>query len=387
MINYGKQSIDQDDIDAVVKVLKSDFLTQGQVVDDFEKGLSDYFGSKYCCVVSSGTSALHLSGMALGWKPEDVVITTPITFLASANSILYSGATPSFVDINPLTLNIDVQLLENKIERLLSKGQNVKAIIAVDFAGNPCDWKELREIADKYKLQLVNDNCHAIGASYFSDKKYAVKYADIVTQSYHPVKNITTGEGGSILTNNLEIFNKIKLLRTHGISKDFNNSEKKYYPWYYEMKELGYNYRITDFQCALGISQLKKLDLFISRRREIAAEYDRIFGDNDLFVIPPRSINGEHAYHLYPMQINFDKLEISKKDLFSRLNIADINLQVHYIPIHLQPFYIKKFGFKRGQFPISELFYSREVSFPIYYNLSDKEILYFTDIILGILDD
>ena len=373
MISYGKQSIDQSDIDAVVEVLKGDWLTQGPSVETFENDLQKYFGPKYACAVSNGTAALHLSSLALGWKPDDIVITSPITFLATANCIVYSGATPDFVDIDFKTYTIDPNLVEEKVKFYQIKGKKVKAIIGVDYAGHPCDWKALREIADKYDLQLVNDNCHALGATYLYDKQYAVKYADIVTQSYHPVKHLTTGEGGVVLTNNSELDKKIRRLRTHGMTKDKNILEQNDGPWYYEMHELGYNYRITDFQCALGSSQLKKLDYFVQKRRQFAKRYDELLIGIDNLTIPESQMNVEHSYHLYPLQIDFEKLSLTKVQFFEKMKKADINLQVHYIPIHLQPYYIKNFGFQRGNYPIAESFYNRGVSLPIYPDLPDND--------------
>jgi len=377
MISYGKQSIDQTDIDAIVKVLKGDWLTQGPAVEKFENDLQNYFGAKHTCAVSNGTAALHLAGLALGWNPGDIIITTPLTFLATANSIIYSGATPDFVDIDKNTYTIDPNLVEEKVKAYRANGKKVKAIIGVDFAGHPCYWKELREIADKYDLQLINDNCHALGAAYFEDKQYAVKYADIVIQSYHPVKHLTTGEGGAVLTNNSKLDEKVRRLRTHGMTKDnskFSTQNSTLNePWYYEMHELGYNYRITDFQCALGSSQLKKLDNFSQRRREIAKQYDDSFSNID-FLKTPKVQNGiEHSYHLYPLQIDFDKLSITKVKFFEKMNGEGINLQVHYIPIHLQPFYQKNYGFNTGEYPVSENFYNNELSLPIYPKLTNDE--------------
>ena len=374
MISYGRQSIDQSDIDAVDHVLKGDFLTQGPAVEKFEKDLKSYFGAKHSCVVSNGTAALHLTALALGWQSADIVITTPITFLATANCIVYAGATPDFVDIDPVTYTIDPNQLEEKVKSYQLKSKKVKAVIGVDYAGHPCDWKALREIADKYDLQLVNDNCHALGASYFGDKQYAVKYADVVTQSYHPVKHITTGEGGAVLTNDLEIDEKVRCLKTHGMTKSPHQLEKNDGPWYYEMHEMGYNYRITDFQCALGSNQLKKLDKFVDKRREISKMYDKSFSNVDNIKIPENQNSVEHAYHLYPLQINFEKLPITKPEFFYRMKQVGINLQVHYIPVHLQPFYRKQYGFKEGDYPISESFYRNEVSLPIYPDLSTKDI-------------
>ena len=374
MISYGKQFIDQSDIDAVVKVLKSDWLTQGPAVETFENDLKNYFGARHACAVANGTAALHLTGVALGWQPDDIVITSPITFLATANCIVYVGATPDFVDIDPVTYTIDPNILEERIKVHQSKGKRVKAVIGVDYAGHPCDWKALREIADKYDLKLVNDNCHAMGATYLNNKQYAVQYADVVTQSYHPVKHITTGEGGAILTNNPEIDYKVRCLRNHGITKDPNQLESHDGPWYYEMHEIGYNYRITDFQCALGSNQLDKLDRFVHERREISKRYNESFSAIDILTIPKINSSIKHSYHLYPLQIDFDKLSLLKPQFFEKMKQAGINSQVHYVPVHLQPFYKKKYGFSTGDYPIAETFYNNTVSMPVYPSLNDADV-------------
>ena len=385
MISYGKQSIDQSDIDAVIEVLKSNWLTQGPLVEKFESDLIKYFGTSHCCVVSNGTAALHLTAMALGWNKDDIIITSPITFLASANCILYSKAIPSFVDIDPTSYTIDPNLVEEKIKYYQSKGKNVKAIIGVDYAGHPCDWKALRQIADKYNIQLVNDNCHSLGASYSNDKQYSGKYADVITQSYHPVKHITTGEGGAILTNNIDIDEKVKSLRTHGITKDKKHLMKNDGIWYYEMYELGYNYRLSDLQCALGSSQLKRLDKFIKTRREIAKVYDKAFLNNNM--ITPKVGKGvNHSYHLYPLQVDFENHKITKSNFFEKMLEIGINLQVHYIPVHLQPYYKFNYGFKDGDFPISENFYKNEISLPIYPDLSNDDLKFVVKNILEILN-
>ena len=372
MISYGKQTIDQSDIDTVVQVLKGDWLTQGPAVEAFENELMNYFGSNHACAVANGTAALHLTGLALGWKPGDIVITSPITFLATANCIVYTGATPDFVDIDPVTYTIDPDLVEKKVEYYESKGKNVKAIIGVDYAGQPCDWKSLRMIADKYEVQLVNDNCHALGASYFGNKQYAVQFADVVTQSYHPVKHITTGEGGAILTNDSIIDEKVKRLRTHGMTKSPDKLEKNDGPWYYEMHEIGYNYRITDFQCALGNNQLKKLDKFVERRCEIAQRYDIAFSQDGRFMIPKVMSDNDHAYHLYPLQIKINEINMDKCYVFEQLKKYHIITQVHYIPITEQPFYKKKYGFNNNSFPNAIEFYNREISLPMYPTLEPQ---------------
>jgi len=385
MISYGKQKIDQSDIDSVIDILNGDWLTQGPAIERFETDLKNYFGAKHACVVSNGTAALHLTGLALGWKPGDIVITTPITFLATANCITYVGATLDFVDIDPITYTIDPNLVEEKVKAHQSIGKKVKAIIGVDYAGHPCDWNALRNIADKYDLQLVNDNCHALGGTYFDDKQYAIRYADVVTQSYHPVKHITTGEGGAVLANNPEIDEKVRRLRTHGITKDPNQLINNDGPWYYEMHDLGFNYRITDFQSALGSNQLKKLDGFIQKRGRIAKQYDDSFSNSKILQTPKVKNTVEHAYHLYPLQIDFKQLYFTKVEFFKKMRKAGINLQVHYIPIHFQPFYRKKYRFQKGDFPISETYYRNEVSLPIYPLLEQKDLDYVCDTLLEVI--
>ena len=369
MINYGRQNISKSDIQSVIKVLKSDLITQGDNVVKFENKLSKTFGSKYCTAVSSGTAALHLLGLALGWKKKDIILTTPISFLATSNTILYSGAKPEFVDVNKDTSNIDPELLSKKIIKLKKQKKKIVAIICTDYAGHPCDWKKIKQISNKFNLKLINDNCHAFGASIKNDKKYALKYADYMTLSFHAVKHITTGEGGAVLSNDKKINKVIKILRTHGVVK---KDKKK--PWFYEMKKLGFNYRITDFQCALGISQLSRLDKFVIRRKQLAQKYDNAFINYEGIIIPKIKKNYGHSYHIYPLKINFKKFKISKESFFKKLKKQKINLQVHYIPIHLQPFYKRKFNHKLGDFPIAENFYDQEVSLPIYYGLSDKKL-------------
>ena len=374
MISYGKQTIDKSDIDSVIEVLKGGWLSSGPAVKTFEDDLNKYFGSKHASAVSSGTAALHLIGQALEWQSDDIVITSPLTFLATANSIVYAGATPDFVDIDPITYTIDPNKAEGKIKSYLKKGKNVRAIIGIDFAGHPCDWDALRAIADKYDLKLVNDNCHAMGASLNGDKHYAVKYADVISQSYHPVKHITTGEGGSALTNDSIIDEKIRRLRNHGMTKAQDQLVNNDGPWYYEMHELGYNYRITDIQCALGSSQLKRLDRFVQKRRKIAEKYKESFFNIDNLRIPKINNVVEHAYHLYPLQVDFKKIGLNKQEFFEKMKKAGINLQVHYIPIHLQPYYQKHYDFSLGDFPVSENYYRNEISLPIYPDLSLNEI-------------
>ena len=380
MISYGRQYVDNNDIKAVVKVLKGDWLTQGPQVKRFEKLLNSKFGSKYCTALSSGTAALHLVAIALGWKKGDIILTTPISFLATSNSILHCRATPVFIDIDKNSFNIDVNKLERVIVSYQKKGKKISGIIATDFAGQPCDWKSIKNIADKYNIITVNDNCHAIGASINNNKKYAIKYADVVVHSYHPVKNITSGEGGAVFTNNKLIDQRVKMLRSQGIKRFPSKA-----PWYYEMVELGYNFRISDIHCALGISQLKKLELFVKKRKLIAKKYDFAFKNIKNLKIPKILHNVSHAYHLYPVRINFKKFDINKNLFFKNLKKRKINLQVHYIPIHLQPYYKKKFKFRKGDFPVAENFYEEQVSLPIYYSLKNKEVDYIIKQIKNVL--
>ena len=372
MINYGSHHIDQSDIKNVVKVLNSSFLTQGKNLNNFEKKLKTFFGAKYCCAVSTGTSALHLVMKSLNINKNDYVITTPITFLATANSVLYEKGNIEFVDIDPKSFNIDPLEVEKKIISLRRKKKIVKAIVAVDYAGNPCDWKALKKIAKINKIYLINDNCHAMGAKYNHDNKYAIKFADFVTQSFHPVKNITTGEGGAVLTNSKKFFTKISSLRNHGILNR-NKTEKKF-PWLYEMHYLGFNYRLNEISCALGISQLKKIKKFLSKRNKISKYYVKHLKNEKLISFQELLIGNTCANHLFPIRINFSDLKKNKSFFFKYMFNKGIKLQVHYIPLYLQPYYQKKK--KQLKLINSYNFYKEQVSLPIYYDLSYDKINY-----------
>jgi perosamine synthetase len=386
LYSYGRQHIEEDDIQAVIEVLRSDRITHGPKVVGFEERLASRLGAAYCSATSSGTASLHLAALGLGWKPGDFIITSPITFLASANCIAYAGATPDFADIDPLNYTLDPARVEERILYHRSSGRTVKAVIGVDYAGNPCDWDGLSLLAKRYELQLVNDHCHAIGSTYNSDQCFAAKYADAVTLSFHPVKHITTGEGGAILTRHKQLDERIKLLRAHGVTRDPGVLSKDEGPWYYEMIELGFNYRITDFQCALGISQLAKLDRFLHARRTIAAYYDKAFEGDARLIAPAARENSLHAYHLYPLQIDFSRLNISRRELFNSLHEKRIDCQVHYIPVHLQPYYRHRYGFKAGDFPVAEEFYSREISIPMYPDLKSDDLEYISNSILNLVN-
>ena len=376
-IRYGRHTINETDIKSIENVLRYDSLTQGKHVKKFENALKIKFGSRYCSSLSSGTAALHLGVMALSLPKNSKIITTPLTFVATANSIILNNLKPELVDIDLTTYTIDV----NKLEHKLKKDNKIKAVIAVDYAGNICDWKSLNFLARKYNIKLINDNCHAIGSMYNDSIKYASQFADIVTQSYHPVKAITTAEGGSILTNNKKIYENISLLKNHGIIRNKNLS-KKFGAWFYSIKKLGYNYRLSDIQCALGISQLKRLNQFILARRKIAKIYDKAFSNIDKLQIPKVREKCYHSYHLYPLLIDFKKTRINKKKFFAKLQSNGIYTQVHYLPIHYHEYYKKKFNFKKGDFPNSEDFYNKEISLPIYPLLKKKYVFKVIDNII-----
>ena len=378
-ISYGNHYIDEEDIKSVAKALKSNFITQGNNVFEFEKKLKKKFGAKYCSAVSNGTAALHIGLKSLDIKKGSIVLTSPLTFIATASTIVMNGLIPDFIDINKFTNTIDINLLEDK----LKKNKNIKAIIGVDYAGHPCDWSSIAYLKKKYNLWLINDNCHAMGSKIKGSEKYGVKFADIVTQSYHPVKNFTTGEGGSILTNKKKIFDKIQLLRNHGINRS-NKILRQKGIWYYTVNDLGYNYRLTDFQSALGISQLKKLNKFVKKRREIAKIYDKSFSKVRNIKIPLVNPNIYHSYHLYPLLIDFKKFTITKKQFFKKMLDKNIKLQVHYVPLYNQKF-LKKFKFKKSNYPNTEDFYKQEVSLPIYYSLRVSEQKYIIKNILNLL--
>ena len=374
MINYGKQTLKDNDFKAVIKTLRSDFLTSGPNVDKFEKNLIKKFGGKFCSVVNNGTSALNIVGKALGWKKNDKIITTPLSFLATANCIVNNNAIPVFSDVENESFTIDPEKLEDKLRKKF-----FKAVIAVDYAGHPCDWKSLRYLSNKYNFKLINDACHSMGSKLNNNFKYATYYSDLVTQSFHPVKAITTGEGGSIFSKNKKIANRIAQIRNHCMQHT-----KKEGPWYYEVHEAGSNFRITDFQCALGVSQLKQLNSFVLARRKIASIYLKELKNDERFILPKEKINYYHSYHIFPLQVNFDKIKIDKKELFKRFKKKGINLQVHYIPIHLQPFYKKNFGYKVNQFPNAEKFYRNEISLPIYPELKHNDLYKVINEILSI---
>lgn len=364
-IPYGKQSITEEDIKAVTEVLKSDFLTQGPKVAEFEIDFAKYIGAKYAVAVANGTAALHLCAMALNVKSGDNVITTPITFAASANCVRYCGGNVYFADIDKDSFLIDIA----KVEELIKSKPDgfFKGIIPVDFAGNAVNLEEFKKLAVKYNLWIIEDACHAPGG-YFTDSNGKKQncgngnFADLAIFSFHPVKHIATGEGGMITTNNKELYEKLLLLRTHGITKNPNLLNENHGGWYYEMQELGYNYRLSDIQAVLGVSQLRRAQTNLERRREIAKKYNEAFSTQ---ILSPKYSDG-HAFHLYVI------LSDKRLGLYNYLRENRIFTQVHYIPIHLQPYY-KQFGYKKGDFPVAESYYDKCLSLPMYHSLTNEE--------------
>lgn len=367
-IPYGRQNITKRDIEEVAKVLGSDYLTQGPKIGEFETSFADYIGCKYAVAVSNGTAALHLSAIALNVGPGDKIITTPITFAASANCILYCGGEVDFIDIDPKTYLIDL----DKIEKTLASSPKVsyKGIIAVDFAGLSVDTEKLRKIANQYGLWIIEDACHAPGGYYIDSndsKTYCGdgQYADLSIFSFHPVKHIATGEGGMITTNNEDLYKKLISLRTHGITKTPELLKNNHGGWYYEMQELGFNYRLTDIQAALGISQLKRAEDGLIRRRQIASIYDQAF-EGKSFIKGQSGLVKGHAYHLYIIEVE------NRKGLYEFLQSNNIFVQVHYIPIHLFPYY-QQLGWNNGDMPHSENYYWHCLSLPMFPSLTNDD--------------
>ena len=368
-IPYGKQNITKEDIDAVVEVLKSDFLTQGPNIKLFEDAFATYVGSKYAIAVSNGTAALHLNTMVLDVKPGDKVITTPITFVASANCVRYCGGEVVFADIDPETYLLDV----NKVRELLEADtkKEIKGIIPVNFAGRVVDMEVFRQLADEFGCWIIEDACHSPGGYFINSTGEKVmsgsgKYADLAIFSFHPVKHIAAGEGGMITTNDEVLYKKLLNLRTHGIQQDSVKKIENHGEWYYEMQELGYNYRLTDFQAALGLSQLKRAASGLDKRKEIVKFYEESFKGKAFIKQLPGYVDA-HAYHLYVIEV----LE-KRKELVDYLRQQNIFVQIHYIPVHLMPYY-KKFGWKTGDLPISEFYYENCITLPIFPTLTIEE--------------
>ena len=365
ILPYGRQTIEQADIDAVVEVLQSDWLTTGPKVGEFEAVFAEFTGAKEAVAVSNGTAALHTAVSALDIGPGDEVIVTPMTFAASANCVVYQGATPVFADVDSDTLLIDPSNVAKKVSK------HTKAIIAVDYAGHPCDYDALRQIATENALSLIDDACHAIGGTYKG--KPVGSLADLNTFSLHPVKHMTTGEGGVVTTDDPKLKKKMRVFRNHGITTD-HRQRAAVGSFFYEMVQLGFNYRITDFQCALGISQLERLSQWVTRRQEIAAAYDKAFANLD--VIRPLTVRPDvsHGYHLYMIQLELEQLTVDRAQFFQALRAEGLGVNVHYVPVHLHPFYQQKFGTRPGLCPVAEAAYERLISLPVFPLMSAADV-------------
>lgn len=366
MIPYGKQTIEQDDIQAVVDVLQSDFLTTGPKIAEFEQTVADYVGAKYAVAISNGTSALHAACFAAGIGPGDEVITTPLTFAASANCVLYCGGTPVFADVDPKTYNIDPEDIRRKIT------DRTKAIIAVHLAGQPCDMDAIHSIAREHGLIVIEDGAHALGSVYKGKKVGSL--SDMTTFSFHPVKPITTGEGGMIVTDNEEFYKKMVLFRSHGITRDASMMTRNDGPWFYQQFDLGYNYRITDIQCALGCSQMKKLDRFLARRKEIVARYNEAFADCDNIITPYQLSDTESGWHLYIVQVK----NCDRRQVFETMREKGIGVNVHYIPVYMHPYY-QEHGYENVHCANAEEIYSHIISLPLYPGLTSEQQDYVID--------
>lgn len=372
LLPYARQWVDEEDIRAVVEVLRGDWLTQGPAIARFEQALADCCGARYAVAVTSGTAALHLACLVAGVGPGDVGITSPITFVASANCIAYCGGTPAFVDIDPRTITMDPGALNAACRR-----RSPKVVIAVDFAGQPADLPALHQIAQEYGALLIEDAAHSLGATYqYQGRQFrtaSCAHADLAILSFHPVKHITTGEGGAVLTNDANLYQRLLELRTHGITKNPARLTQNDGPWYHEQQDLGFNYRITDIQCALGLSQLRKLAQFVERRRHLVQRYRDLLADRKeefslLTEIPDR----RSSYHLLVAQIRSGAQR--RRAVFERLHAKGIRAQVHYIPVHLQPWYSKQYGYRAGDFPRAEGYYAGCVSLPLFPRMSDCDV-------------
>jgi perosamine synthetase len=369
LLPYGRQSLDDADIQAVVEVLKSDWLTTGPKVGEFEERFAAWVGARHAVSFSSGTAALHGSAFAARLEPGDEAITTPLTFCATANCILYQGATPVFADVSPDTLNLDPGEVSRKLSARASS--RVKAIMAVDYAGHPAALDELGEMAKTHGALLIEDACHALGAEYRGKRVGGI--ADMTVFSFHPVKHLTTGEGGMVTTNDARLAETLRRFRNHGISSEARERQEAG-QWFYEMVLLGFNYRLTDIACALGLSQLTKLGPNLARRREIAAQYTAAFRDVPELIPPSVRAEVNPAWHLYPIRLDSTKLTVDRGQIFRALRAENIGVSVHYIPVHLHPYYRHEFGHRDGECPVAEAAYERLISLPMFHGMTDADV-------------
>lgn len=372
MIPYGRQDISEQDIQAVVDVLRSDWLTQGPAIERFEREVARLCGARYAVAVSNATAALHLACMAAELQPDDILWTSPNTFVASANCALYCGATPDFVDIDAQTYNLSIDALEAKLVQAEQHGSLPKIVIPVHFAGQSCDMARIAELSERYGFTVIEDASHAIGGRYRNRPVGSCDFSAMTVFSFHPVKIVTTGEGGMILTNRPDLHEKLLRLRSHGITRDPALMEGgSDGPWYYEQIALGFNYRMTDIQAALGTSQLSRLDAFVARRHEIASRYNVLLKDMPL-MLPSCDADAYSAFHLYVIRLKLDQLTKSHRQIFDELRACGIGVNLHYIPVPSQPYY-RRFGFKDGDFPQAEQYYREAISLPMFYALTDHE--------------
>ncbi|MFC3342751.1 UDP-4-amino-4,6-dideoxy-N-acetyl-beta-L-altrosamine transaminase [Paenibacillus abyssi] len=364
MLAYGAQWLDETDIEAVVSVLRSDFITQGPKIAEFERKVAAYAGASYAVAFSSGTGALHGACYAAGIQAGDEVITTSMTFLASSNCVLYCGGTPVFADIHPETYNIDPEDISSKITT------RTKAIIPVDYTGQPVQIDRIMELARDNGLVVIQDAAHSIGAEYKGRR--VGSWADMTMFSFHPVKHVTTGEGGIIVTNNEDYYKKLLLFRNHGMTKDPDDLLKNDGPWYYEMQNLGYHYRMTDIQAALGASQMDKLDEYVKRRRDIAAYYTKEIAEIEGIQVPVQYQDASSSWHLYVIRFDAGRFNASRKEIFEALRAENIGVHVHYIPVHLQPYY-QKLGYLQGSCPVAEAVYQQIITLPLFPRMTDRD--------------
>jgi UDP-4-amino-4,6-dideoxy-N-acetyl-beta-L-altrosamine transaminase len=383
-IPYGRQSISDEDIKAVVNVLRSDWLTQGPVIKQFEQAVADYCGARYAVAVNSATSALQIACLAAGLGPDDTFWTSPNTFVASANCGLYCGAGVDFVDIDSHTYNLSVERLEEKLVAAQQNGTLPKLLIPVHFTGQSCDMARIADLAKIYGFRVVEDASHAIGGRYRQTAIGSCSYSDMTVFSFHPVKIITTGEGGMVLTNSKESYEKLARLRSRGITRDpALMEEDSHGPWYYQEIELGFNYRMTDMQAALGLSQLKRLDEFVARRQQLVDRYNQALSNLPL-VLPYQHPDVYSAFHLYVIRLKLNAMKINRRQVFEELRASGIGVNVHYIPVHTQP-YFRTLGFNAGDFPEAEKYYKNAISLPMFPELSEKDQDYVIDTLRDIL--
>jgi UDP-4-amino-4,6-dideoxy-N-acetyl-beta-L-altrosamine transaminase len=370
-IPYGRQNINEQDINAVIKILQSDWLTQGPAIESFEQSVAEYCGVKYAVAVANATAALHIACLAAELETGDILWTSPNTFVASANCGLYCGAEVDFVDIDPDTYNLSIEALAQKLIQAEREGKLPKVVVPVHLAGQSCEMEKIGALSRKYGFTVLEDASHAIGATYQGKPVGSCQFSDMAVFSFHPVKIITTGEGGMVVTNRQDLYEKLIRLRTHGITRNPELMQGESHGlWYYQQLELGFNYRITDIQSALGASQMQRLDEFVSRRRHLAARYNQLLQDFPL-VLPWQHPDTQSSWHLYIIRLKLDKIAKTHRQVFEELRQAGIGVNLHYIPVHTQPYY-QNLGFQWGDYPQAEQYYQEAISLPMYYGLSDE---------------